>query len=94
MFRGYYLSASYRNRLKKTKQKEIKKLGLFFFKLWAAENDVWTLFENYERVGAWQDEGNSQDEIETFVIERKCKSTTKKAVDDIKTFKRYVVQIN
>ena len=39
---------------------------------------------NYERVGAWQDEGNNQEEIETFVIEQKCKSTIKKAVGDMK----------
>ena len=49
---------------------------------------------NYERVGERENEGNSQEEIETFVKEQKSDNTTKKTVSDMKTFQRYLSSIN
>ena len=41
---------------------------------------------NYERLGERENEGNSQEEIETFVKEQKSENTTKKTVSGMKTF--------
>ena len=44
---------------------------------------------NNERVGEIENEGNSQEEFETFVKEKKkSENTTKKTFSDIKTFQR------
>ena len=45
---------------------------------------------NNERVGDRENEGNSQEEIETFVKEQKSENKTKKTVSDMKTFQRYL----
>ena len=49
---------------------------------------------NNERVGDRENEGNIQEEIETFVKERKSENTTKKTVSDMKTFHRYLSSIS
>ena len=49
---------------------------------------------NNEQVGDRENEGNSQEEIETFVKERKSENTTKKTVSDMKTFHRYLSSIS
>ena len=49
---------------------------------------------NNERVGEKENEGNSQEEIETFVKEQKSENTTKKTVSDMKTFQRYLSSIS
>ena len=49
---------------------------------------------NNERVGDRENEGNSQEEIETFVKEQKSENTTKKTVSDMKTFHRYLSSIS
>ena len=49
---------------------------------------------NNERVGDRENEGNSQEEIETFVREQKSENTTKKTVSDMKTFHRYLSSIS
>ena len=49
---------------------------------------------NNERVGDRENEGNSQEEIETFVKEQKSENTTKKTVSDMKTFQRYLSSIS
>ena len=48
----------------------------------------------YERVGERENEGNSQEEIETIVKEQKSENTTKKTVRDMKTFQRYLSSIS
>ena len=40
---------------------------------------------NYERLGEKENEGNSQEEIETSVKEQTSENTTKKTVGDIST---------
>ena len=47
-----------------------------------------------ERVGERENEGNSQEEIKTFVKEQLSENTTKKTVSDMKTFQRYLSSIN
>ena len=49
---------------------------------------------NNERVGDRENEGNSQEKIETFVKEQKSENTTKKTVSDMKTFHRYLSSIS
>ena len=49
---------------------------------------------NNERVGEKENEGNSQEEIETLVKEQKSENTTKKTVIDMKTFQRYLSSIS
>ena len=52
---------------------------------------------NNERVGDRENrenEGNSQEEIETFVKEQKSENTTKKTVSDMKTFHCYLSSIS
>ena len=49
---------------------------------------------NNERVGDRENEGNSQEEIETFVKEQKKENTTKKTVSDMKTSHRYLSSIS
>ena len=48
---------------------------------------------NNEQVGERENEGNSQEEIETFVKEQKSENTTKKTVSDMRTFHRYLSSI-
>ena len=50
---------------------------------------------NNERVGERQNEGNSQEEIETFVKEQKStENPTKKTDSDMKTFQRYLSSVS
>ena len=56
------------------------------------ENEVTSV--NYKRVGAGEKEGNSQEEIETFIKAQKSENTTRKTVSDMKTFQRYLSSIN
>ena len=49
---------------------------------------------NNERVGDRENEGSSQEEIETFVKKRKSENTTKKSVSNMKTFHRYLSSIS
>ena len=49
---------------------------------------------NNERVGDRENEGNSQEQIETFVKEQKSENITKKTVSDMKTFHRYLSSIS
>ena len=46
---------------------------------------------NYKRLGERENEGNSQEEIETFLKEQKSGNTTKKTISDMKTFQCSVV---
>ena len=43
-----------------------------------------------ERVDERENEGNSHEEIETFVKEQKSENTTKKTASDMKTFQHYL----
>ena len=75
------------------KQKVIKKPSNFCLKIVAAESEFYYPDEyefldngdltetNNERVGDRENEGNSQEEIETFVKEQKSENTTKKTVN-------------
>ena len=49
---------------------------------------------NNEPVGDRENQGNSQEEIETFVKEQKSENTTKKTVSDMKTFHPYLSSIS
>ena len=44
---------------------------------------------NNERLGERENEGNSHEEIETFMKEQSSENTTKKTVSDMKTLQRY-----
>ena len=49
---------------------------------------------NNERIADRENEGNSREEIETFVKEQKSENATKKIVSDMKTFHSYLSSIS